>query len=340
MSGLDVFKADAFSMNTLTSAINESPFVPGRIGQLGLFRASGITTTAAQIEVRDGVLYLIEARPRGAPARRNQDRGRRMIPLNTVHLPVEDRLEADEIQNIRAFGSENMLQTIRGKLDEKMDTARTSFEATWEWHRLGALKGIVLDADGVTELYNLYTVFGVSKLPTVYFNFDESNPLDGKIRILCQNIQRDTEDQLGAVPYMGIHALVGKNFMDKLVTNAETITAYERWMDGQALRESFARRIFPYAGITFEEYRGKVGNVQFVGDDDAHFFPVGSPELFRVVFAPANYINTVNTVGLPLYAKQSIDRRETGVDIYMQSNPLHYCTRPKTLISGSAGAAP
>jgi hypothetical protein len=334
---MDVFKADAFSLRSLTSAINQAPYVPGRIGQMGLFRSSGITTTAAQIEIRDGVLYLIEARPRGADPKLNEDVARKMVPLNTVHLPVSDRVEADEVQNIRAFGTENVLQTIQGKVDEKLTTIRQSFEATLEWHRLGALKGIVLDVDGSTELYNLYTVFEVSKLSTVYFDLSAAEPSDGDVRKKCHAIQRLIEDELGAATYTGIHGFVGKTFMDNLVSHKETLKAYDRWMDGQALRESFARRSFAYAGIMFEEYRGKVGGTQFIGDEDAEFFPTGVPDLFRNVYAPANYIETVNTVGLPFYAKQTLDRKGRFVELDAQSNPLHYCTRPRVLISGQAG---
>ena len=55
----------------------------------------------------------------------------------------------------------------------------------------------------------------------------------------------------------------------------------------------------------------------------------------RTVYAPADYIETVNTIGLPRYAKQATDQ-EFGrwVKLHTQSNPLPICTRPKTLIKG------
>jgi hypothetical protein len=36
-----------------------------------------------------------------------------------------------------------------------------------------------------------------------------------------------------------------------------------------------------YAGILFEEYRGRVGSVDFTDASKAYFFPVGVPGLFR-----------------------------------------------------------
>ena len=56
MPALDIFSSSAFSMVALTDAINKMPFVPGRIGQLGLFREQGVSTTSVMIEEREGSL--------------------------------------------------------------------------------------------------------------------------------------------------------------------------------------------------------------------------------------------------------------------------------------------
>jgi hypothetical protein len=68
MPALDIFSGSAFSMVALTDAINKMPFVPGRIGQLGLFREQGVSTTSVMIEEREGSLTLVETTSRGAPA--------------------------------------------------------------------------------------------------------------------------------------------------------------------------------------------------------------------------------------------------------------------------------
>jgi hypothetical protein len=51
---LGVFKQDAFSVTSLTDAVNKVPFVPGRLGQMGLFQETPITTTTIAIEQKDG----------------------------------------------------------------------------------------------------------------------------------------------------------------------------------------------------------------------------------------------------------------------------------------------
>jgi hypothetical protein len=67
----------------------------------------------------------------------------------------------------------------------------------------------------------------------------------------------------------------------------------------------------------------------------AYFFPVGVPGLFRQYNAPADFVETANTIGLPRYAKQAVDQQfARWVMLHVQSNPLPICTRPRVLIKG------
>lgn len=334
MPTLDVFKDSAFEMRSMTDAINHLPYVPGRLGEMGIFEESGISTVTAQIEERDGVLYLVPSQPRGGPATQNRAVGRRVRPLQTIHLPIEDRIMADEVQGIRAFGSESEVQTIQGVVNERQQTAVQSFEATFEHLRIGAIKGIVLDADGTSQLYDLFTLFGVTQQTDVDFDLKNGSPTPGILRKTCSKVIRTIEDALGAVPYRSISGICGKDFFDDLVDHPEAREAYQRYLNGNQFAR-VARRTFNYAGIDFEEYRGKVGTVQYIDDDECRFFPVGTPGLFRMVFAPANFIETVNTIGLPFYSRQMVDPGSRWVDLLMQSNPLPYCTRPRVLIKGN-----
>jgi Phage major capsid protein E len=100
--------------------------------------------------------------------------------------------------------------------------------------------------------------------------------------------RRKIEDELGAQPYEHIHAICGADFFDGLITHSEVAKAYDRYLDGAFLRQGQARGSFEYAGILFEEYRGRVGTVDFTDASKAHFFPVGVPRLFRQRNAPAS----------------------------------------------------
>jgi hypothetical protein len=67
----------------------------------------------------------------------------------------------------------------------------------------------------------------------------------------------------------------------------------------------------------------------------AYFFPVGCRGCSRQDDAPADFVETANTIGLPRHAKQAVDQQfARWVMLHVQSNPLPICTRPRVLIKG------
>lgn len=337
---LDIFNGDAFSIQRLTDAINKMPFVPGRLGSLGIFDNYGVDTLTVDLEEREGQVYLVPDRPRGAPPTQNQKETRRVRPLKIRHLPLQDVIMADEVQGVRAFGSENQLETIEGKVNERLMQMRQSMEATWEFHRLGAVKGIVLDADLSTVLFNLYTELGVTQPSPVSFDFGHYTA--GEFRERCAQLTRAIMDSLGAAPILGIHALCGDEFFDRVLKESEVVQSYRGTDMAAVLRSGYVYPnglkiygAYEFGGIVWENYRGSIGGSPWVNGEEAHFFPVGVPGLFRCAYGPAPYIETVNTLGLPIYVKMTPDTKNTRVDIDVQSNPLHYCTRPGALRKGT-----
>ena len=71
----------------------------------------------------------------------------------------------EEVQGIRAFGSETELQTVAGVMAQHLQTMRNKHAITLEHLRFGALKGLILDADG-SVIYNLYDEFGITRRPS------------------------------------------------------------------------------------------------------------------------------------------------------------------------------
>ena len=102
-------------------------------------------------------------------------------------------------------------------------------------------------------------------------------------------------------------------------------------MNGEMLRND-PRGGFEFGGAIFEQYRGQVGGNKFIGDNEAYVIPVGVPDLFIGRFAPANYLETVNTNGLPYYSKMEPLAMNKGMALESQSNPIFLCTRPSAVI--------
>lgn len=335
MPVLDIFGNNAFSVTSLTAAVNNMPFIPGRIGQLGIFTEKGVPTTSVMIEEKNGALSLIPTSPRGAPANQNQSGKRKGRSLAIPHIPLEDQIRADEIQNVRAFGSENELEAVQTVVSDRLTDMMLKHDATLEHLRIGAIKGQILDADGTTVLYNLFDEFGVSAYSEIDFDLDNATPASGAVRKKCHEVIRKIEDALGVATYDHVHAMCSASFFDDLISHPEIVESYRRYQESSFLRAGMVRGSFEYGGIVFEEYRGKVGSVDFIADGKAHFFPVGAQGLFVQWNAPADFVETANTIGLPRYAKQAIDQRfQRFVELHTQSNPLPICTRPKVLIKG------
>lgn len=331
MTILDVFKGDAFKMTSLTEVINKIPYAPSKLGEMGLFQTKGIPTLTVAIEEQDGKLSLIPSAARGSMPTTDSRPTRTLRDLRCVHLPQNDAVMADEVQGIRAFGEETAVETVAGLVNDKLAALRANHEVTHEYHRIGAIRGIVLDADGTTVLYNLFTEFGVSEV-TVSFDF---TPGAQDMKLKALEVERALESALGGVTYSGIEAVCGDQFFDSFISHETVKGAYERYQDNRFARDAAQRKGFEIFGINWWNYRGGIGSVDFIPTDTCRFVVRGVPGLFVANFAPADFVETVNTKGKPIYAKQEPMRFDKGIEIHTQSNPLMLCTRPKTLIKGT-----
>jgi hypothetical protein len=332
---MDVFDSNAFSMQTLTLALNDVDFVPGRLGQMGIFAEAGVTTTTISIEKEGDTLALVPVTERGSPPTPHSPAKRTLQDLRVVRLALEDEVYADEIQNVRAFGSETTMETLQSVVNGRNAAMGRKLDATLEHHRMGAVQGQVLDSDGSAVLYNLFTIFGVSAQSSVDWDLDNATPASGILRTTCSVVIRLIEDELGGIPIGGVTTLCSASFFDALVAHSEVRETY-LYQEGAALRERTARRSVFFGGISFEEYRGAVGAIDYLADDASITFPTGVVDLFVTRFAPADYEDTVNTMGLPKYARQFPDpdgNRYRRLEV--QTNVLNICTRPRTLIPGT-----
>ena len=320
---MDIFNDDAFSVVSLTKAIEDTPFVPGRVGQLGIFSEEGVSTTSISIEKVGSTVSLVPAASRGSSGRPMGNDKRQMIPFTATHLPQRASILADEVQNLRAFGSETEVETAQRLMNRKLAKMRRDLDTTIEYQRIGAIKGSILDSDGSTELLNLHTAFGTS----VTSHNLVLGTAGTKVRIKVIEARRKMEAALGGLTYDGARVLCSASFFDTLVGHPSVEAAFDRYMNGAFLRED-QRGGFYFAGVFWEEYRGQVGATKFIADGEAWMVPEGVPDLFVTNYAPADYMETVNTLGQAYYAKQEPKDFNKGIDVETQSNPIHICTRP------------
>lgn len=327
MPALNIFQNDAFSLQSLSLAINDAPHQPTRLAELGLFSEDSISTTMISVEKLGTTLSLVPAGVRGSVAKPVSKDKRSMIPFMAVHLPQTAGINADEVQNIRAFGSETELESVQTLVNRQLTKMRRNIDATLEYQRMGAIKGQVLDADGSTVLLDLFTTFGIAQQTHAFVLGTPTT----KVRTKIVEAKRKIEAALGGLQYRTIRGLCSAAFYDAFVGHADVNAAFDRFNNGSFKREDL-REGFLFGGVFWEEYRGNVSGVDFIAAGDAYLIPEGVPDLFVMKFAPADYMETVNTNGLPYYAKQELRDMDKGLDIEAQSNPLTLCTRPQVVI--------
>lgn len=325
----DVFTPDAFGLMELTTSINKLPYNPKRLGQMGIFKPKGVSTRNVVIEEKQGVLSLLPAVSWGGPATSASHGDRKAMSLLVPHFPYEDAVLASEIQDVRLFGSNDQSEGVNEVVNDKLEAMKNTHEATKEYLRIGALHGILLDGAGTT-LFNLFTQFNVSPPSDLDFVLGTAGT---KVINKCLTAKEVIEDAIGDATYDHVHALCGRTWFKAFTQHAEVKYAYQYFQEGKVLRED-QRAGFEFGGVIFEQYRGKVGTKTFVADGDARFFPVGVPDLFIEHYAPADFIETVNTIGLPLYAKQETMEFDRGIKLHVQANTLPICTRPACLLRG------
>lgn len=336
----DIINSNAFETTTLTDAINEIPYVPQRLAELGIFAVEGIATTTAFIEKKGSVLELVQSTPRGGPGQSLSIDRRELIPFAASHLQLEDRIYADELQNVRAFGSANELAGVEEVRDGRLLKMSQSIDLTLEYHKLGAIQGLVLDKDG-SVIEDLFDKFGIAEPDDAGLLLEAPwTEADGfPVRKRINGITRRIEAELGGFKPTGYHAFVGDDFFDALTSHPETRALYAATaMAAQMAGGVMTSRVFTYGDVTWENYRG-AGDVK-IETDEARIMPLGVPGLFKQVFAPADTMAAVNTLGLVKYALAVSDPsgKDKFIELETQSNPITYCSRPGVLIRVNLGA--
>lgn len=321
------FDSDVFSLSQLTASINEAEYQPRRLAQLGLFEEEGIAVTSVLVEKEGHQLGLVPAKERGAPGMVVGANKRTSVTFTAVHLPTVATILADEVQNVRAFGSEDQAQAIQTIVNARLAKMAQRLEVTTEYHRIGAIRGQILDADGSTVLVDLYNAFGITQT-TLNMVLDTATT---KVRSKTLDILQAVEDGLGDRAFTGVIVMCGSSFWEKLITHPKVEETYLNQADAAQLRGD-TREAFSFGGCTWERYRGGVGGSPFIPANRAYAVPVGVDELFLTRYAPANYMDAVNTIGLPMYSSSEIMPHGKGVMLEGQSNPIHICTRPQAVI--------
>lgn len=362
MELMDFFNNNVFHTVSLTAGIQKIPFQPNFLGSLGIFTREPIRNVDAAITVTDeGNLSIVQTTPRGGPPIEQTIPPQSIRSFRTVRLAVSDTIYAHELQSIinrmvllsGAPDSQLVLQDLQAEVDYRLNgpnKLRQKIENTKEHMRLGAIAGVVLDADGST-LFDWTQLMGVSLPAEIAFNLAASSPTPGALASLVRQTFRAIlrAAKMGQLTNVRVIALCGDQFFDELVSHPDVISAYNLYMGTLSAAPAVVRlqaglpdvaafTTFRWNGIDWVNYRGSDDNSTIgIAVDKCKFVPA-IPGLFSEILGPGEGFEFVNQPGMPEYVRMIPDRdRNSWVKIEDYSYPMYVARRPDVLFSGRAG---
>ncbi|WP_339389936.1 major capsid protein [Vibrio neptunius] len=310
---------DLFSVTALTDAVNQVDVVPGRIKALKIFDESGIATTDFALEYKNGTVSLVKSGARGADSVNTpEDDKRKVVKFSTTHLKQTDNLYADDFQNVRPFGNTSYEDQVQQFMLDKFAAMARNNEATIEYQRIGAFAGKILDADG-SVILDLHEAFGIQPV------IDDIDLASGDTKKQIRAIKKKSKESLKVTNVPRWVAFCGSTFFDSMESAPDVKEALVRTKDAEQLQDD--NDSIAFGSVRWEEYDAFVGDTRFIADDEALLVPI-IDGLCLTKFAPADYSETVNTLGVPHYAQAEPKRMNRGFDLECQSNPISIVTVP------------
>ncbi len=336
---LDPFATGAFSLTNMTRQINRKPLMFETLQRLGLFKYEGINTRTFWVERMNGTLVVIPSTAWDAPGVRLDDDKRDVRPFSVTHLQIDDGINPSEIAGIREFGTPATMRTYQTLMARKNLKASQSFSQTWELMMSRAIQGYISHvnlAGAIANDFNCFTEFDITQ-KTVDIALGTSTT---NVVAKCRTIREHIVQNLRGESASGFYGLMSTGWADAFLIHANVKGAYEA-QNARVFADETGRLYdkFVFGGITWMTIPdfvtlpdGSQTASYTIPADEAIVIPKGTRDTFRWVGAPAEYMETVNTKGLKMYARRHMRDMNKGVNLEYQSNPAMYCARPEILV--------
>lgn len=343
---LDIFRNDAFSYTSLQRVVDNAPFVPQALGDMAIFEPKPIDTREVLIYEKDGGFALIPITEIGAPDTQQVRRQGRFRGVKTVRLSKKDTLYAGELQGFAnmALPEAMQLRTAAQEVADRTAVLKGDMEATKEYHRLAALQGKLLDADG-SVVFDYFDLFDVAEAPVINTDFTSPDLGEDEAMMYFQEhiyVPISTVLENRWMPSTRIGALVGDDYWGKLMRNKAFREVWKLEQQTTAITRAANPAVAPnnwetvyFGGIWWTNYRGSTGGEIGIPSDEAKFFPIGAKDVFNVYWGPGETLQDANKKGRPEFLYVEPDKRQQladHVEIVLRSYPLYACIFPQALL--------
>lgn len=331
---------ERFTSVKLTQGIEKRQNEYGLLNSMGIFVEKGIADRQVKIETKDSTLSIIPTSAIGTPAPADDSPDQRNVRiLPTFRHAKMYKLLAEEIQGVRKFDSDDETEVFDEKVLEKLDLCQREHRQTKEFLRWGALKGDVYDPDGTRLLFNTYDVMGETQ-KVIPWNLDGVLGTDGIQAGTDELLDYFEQNALGEM-ISGVVKFCSPGYMTAMQKNADFKEAYKYFAGQPNPNREALRRPFEFKDVlyvrhmgqcSFKKADGTVITHKFIPDNEAIAVPLGTVETFRTFFGPAEFAETVNTIGKEIYVKPDVMKLNMGVELHSFSHALNLVTKPRLVV--------
>jgi len=342
---VDVFNNDAFSMASMTTAIETAPSQPRQLKDAGMFVSEPARSNIVAVEYRNGKFQIAPVDNRGDVISTDNDDDRVIRYIETKRVAKHTRLNASSLQFVTQFGSD--LTRVVAEVQTEIARRQTGptglmsqCENTLELMRLGALKGKVLAPSGRT-IWDFFAEFDITESPLIYL--DIATLVDGNLREAIESqIVRPMQRRAAGLIFDVVDCWVGEEAWDTLMKNAEFRATYLATPAADRLREGTLGRVVTFAGVNFREYFGADDGASInLGADEMVFSPAGETGMYQHIKSPGEGFSDLGSLGKDWYSYTVMDPEglERFVDLYVMTYPGFFNTRPDMVQRASSRAS-
>ena len=325
-----------FAVSDWTEELLVVPNMYGMVQQMGLFDVEGVATHTISFEEINQNIGLIGDRPRGERNNVGKDYNRKVRSYSIPHFPLDDAISPRDIQGKAAYGKvggggAEVLDQVRAR---KLERVRRMHAQTLEVARIKTLATGDIYAPNGTIAGNFYTDFSVTRKEVDFVLGTGATEVPLKNEEVIAHIQ---DNLFTGDIVTNVIGLASPQFFDKYTTQGGVKAAYSQYDSSQEpLRNrlgSGINRTFTHAGVTLVEYRGfSPDGTQFIPAGDAYFFPLGTQDVFKTYFGPAERFDTVNTIGVEAYIFEFMNQTNTEIQLQSESNFINVVRRPQVVV--------
>lgn len=328
-----------FQKTDLTEEINLASNVVSAPDIFAMFAPKFLNTTFFRIIIDDKGewLNLVPSTERGAPPATTDGNQRTMKFHGVPHFPLTRQVNAEDIQN-RITNDGMQYTTFDQAVADATRDLNLDLSATRLFMIVRSLTGKVIDHNG-NVLIDLHDFLGVT--PKV-IDFDLDNTA-AVVRLKCLEASRYLDVNLRGDTMSGKKVLCSPAFFDKLIEHPSVKSIYDGWQASADRNGSDPRTNFPFAGLNFVEFNGKVSGTSttfdYIPEGEAYLYPLGTNRTFSINYAPPvlDGLNRVNKPASEFYAMMTPDPdRNAFMKIHAEMNALPFCRNPRVLVKLTA----